>query len=81
MGKPKITSEAFDVFNLSKSMNGEIIFVETRYSEYQIIYSTDKGTAIYLMIEGMAGTLVKQYRGLKLDTAINYLLKKSLFIN
>lgn len=65
-------------FNITKQ--SDITRVKTSYCEYEVISDKIKGIAIYLMVEGR-GHLIKQYNHTNINTAIKYLIKKSLIFN
>ena len=73
---PQITQIYY--FNITRQ--AKIIRVKTNYCEYEILTDNIKGIGIYLMLEG-GGHLIKQYRKNNINTAINYLIKKSLIFN
>lgn len=68
-------------FNITYSINGKCIYVETNYNTYHIYPDAVKGLAIYQEIPGSPNVLIKSYTGNKIMTAIQYLMRKESFIS
>lgn len=69
-----------NIFNISYSANGEYLYVETDFNRYQICPDAIKGIGIYMEVSGSPNVLVKAYKGNKIITAIQYLMRKEMFI-
>lgn len=61
-------------------INPNLYSVKSEYNEFEIHLHKDKGIGIFLMLPETPGYLIKSYRHLKVEVAINYLIKKILFL-
>jgi hypothetical protein len=55
-------------------------FVRTNYGSFQIIIDDVKGIGIYMQLDECPNTLIKQYRHIKVEKAIEYLFKKEILL-
>ena len=66
-----------DTFNITK-VKSDFYRVKTTYNEFEIKLDEHKGIGIYMMFPDCASSLIKQYHHLKIEVALNYLMKKYL---
>lgn len=64
-----------ETFNVTK-VKSDLFRVKTTYSEFEIKLDNEKGIGIYMMFPYSLGSLIKQYHHLKIEVALNYLMKK-----
>lgn len=62
-------------FNITQ-VKSDLYRVKTAYNEFEIKLDEHKGIGIYMMFPNCAGSLIKQYHHLKIEVALNYLIKK-----
>jgi hypothetical protein len=63
-----------EFLNITK-VNNNYYIVKTKYNQFFILVDETKGIGIYLDF-GDNNQLIKSYKHKKIETAINYLLKK-----
>ena len=64
-----------DTFNITK-VKSDIYRVKTTYNEFEIKLDEHKRIGIYMMFPDCAGLRIKQYHHLRIEVALNYLMKK-----
>lgn len=64
-----------DIFNITK-VKSNLYRIKTTYNEFELILDENKGIGVYMICD--KGILIKQYHHLKIEVALNFLIKKYL---